>query len=157
MQNTWDKVVTFLAGIAGAIAGLFGGWNTMLTILAIVMVVDYLSGLILAWRGLSPKTEHGGASSKAGFDGLAKKAVIILIILVATLVDNALNVGSMVFQTAACFYYVANEALSVLENAALLGVPFPAGLKNALEAMKSKGDASGGTEYSPPDDSDINE
>lgn len=137
----WDKVVKIGATIAGAVAGLFGGWNTMLTLLAVLMVMDYASGLIVAWRGRSPKSENGGVSSSVGFDGLAKKAFIILIVLVATILDRSLNMGSMVFQTAACCYYLANEGLSILENAALMGVPFPEGVKKALETLKQKGNA----------------
>lgn len=147
METAWDKVVKLLAGIAGATAGLLGEWNVMLTLLAVMMVIDYLSGVIVAWRGKSPKTENGGVSSKAGFDGLAKKAFIVLIVLLATVLDKAIGNGSMVFQMAAVFYYIANEGLSILENAALLGVPFPAGMKSALEALKQKGD-----DAKPPDD-----
>lgn len=147
METAWDKVVKFLAGIAGAAAGLLGEWNVMLTLLAAMMVIDYLSGIIVAWRGKSPKTENGGVSSKAGFDGLAKKAFIVLIVLLATVLDRAIGNGSMVFQMAAVFYYIANEGLSILENAALLGVPFPASMKSALEALKQKGD-----DAKPPDD-----
>lgn len=139
----WDRVAKVLAGITGAVAGLFGEWNVLLTMLAVMMVVDYASGLIVAWRGRSPKTEGGGVSSKAGFDGLAKKAMIILIVLVATILDKVLGNGTMVFQTAAVFYYIANEGISILENAALLGAHFPPAIKKALEAMKEKGEAEG--------------
>lgn len=142
----WDKIIKALAAVAGAIAGLLGGWSTMLTLLAVAMGVDYLSGLIVAWRGKSPKTDGGGLSSKAGFDGLARKAFIILIVLLATILDKAVGGTTAVFQMAATAYYIANEGLSILENAALMGVPFPSKIKDALEALKSKGD-----EDKPPD------
>lgn len=136
----WDRIIKAFAAIGGAIAGLLGEWSTMLTLLAVAMGVDYLSGLIVAWRGKSPKTEGGGLSSKAGFDGLAKKAFIILIVLLATILDRAVGGTTAIFQTAATAYYIANEGLSILENAALMGVNFPPKIKNALEALKSKGD-----------------
>jgi toxin secretion/phage lysis holin len=142
----WDKIVKGFAAVGGVIAGLLGEWNVMLTLLAIAMVVDYVSGVIVAWAGKSPKSEGGGVSSAVGFQGLLKKAFIILIVLLATLLDRALGTGTTAFQMAAVFYYIANEGISILENAALMGVPFPAGVKSALEAMKTKGDTK------PPDD-----
>jgi len=136
----WDKIVKGLAAAMGAVAGFLGEWGVMLTALAVAMGVDYLSGLIVAWRGVSPKTDGGGLSSKAGFDGLARKGVVILIVLLATVLDRALGGDVAVFQTAAAGYYVANEGLSIMENAALMGVPFPPRVKKALEALKAKGE-----------------
>lgn len=141
---TWDKIVKALAGVAGAIAGLFGEWNTMLTILVVVMAIDYVSGWIVALCGRSPKTEGGGLSSKVGFIGIAKKAFIMLLILLATMLDRAIGTGAAVFQSSLVLYYIANEGLSILENAALMGVKFPEKLRKALETMREK-------EEEPPD------
>lgn len=141
----WEKVIKGLAAVGGMIAGMFGEWSLLLKLLAGAMVLDYVSGLIVAWVGKSPKSEGGGPSSAAGFAGLAKKAFIIIIVLASTMLDKALNTGAMVFQTATVFYYLANEGLSILENTALMGVPFPKGVKSALEAMKQRGDK-------PPDE-----
>lgn len=141
----WEKIIKAAAAVAGAIAGLFGEWNVMLTILVAVMAIDYISGLIVAACGRSHKTEAGGLSSKVGFIGLAKKGFIMLIVLLATLLDRAIGNTSMVFQSACVFYYIANEGLSILENAMLLGVPFPERVKNALEEMREK-------EEKPPDE-----
>lgn len=135
---TWDKTVKLLAAATGAVAGIFGEWNAMLTILVAVMAIDYLSGLILAAAGRSPKTEAGGLSSKAGFIGLAKKGFIVLLVLLGTLLDRAIGNSAMVFQTSLTCYYIANEGLSVLENAALMGVPFPRKLRSALEELRDK-------------------
>lgn len=142
---TWDKILKILAGIAGAVAGLFGEWTTMLTILVVMMSADYLSGWIVAWCGKSPKTESGGLSSKVGFIGLAKKGFIMLLVLVATMLDRAIGNGTSIFQSSLVLYYIANEGLSILENAALLGVQFPDKLKKAMETMREK-------EEKPPDD-----
>ena len=135
---TWDKILKFLAGIAGAICGLFGEWSTTLTILVVVMAIDYISGVLVAACGKSPKTEAGGLSSKVGFIGIAKKGFIMLLVLLATMLDKALNNQTMVFQTSLVFYYIANEGLSVLENAALMGLPFPEKLKKALETLREE-------------------
>ena len=140
---TWDKITTLLAGAAGAVAGLLGEWNVLLTILAWFMVIDYLTGLIVAWRGRSPKSESGGVSSKAGFDGLIRKAFFLVVVLLATLLDTAIGTTARVFQTAATLYYIANEGISILENTALMGVPYPSFILKALETMKEKGDKGG--------------
>lgn len=146
---TWDKIVKWIAGIAGGIAGLLGEWNAMLTILALMMLIDYVTGLVVAWRGKSPKSETGGVSSRVGFDGLIKKAFIMVVILVATLLDTAIGNATRVFQTAATLYYIANEGISILENTALMGVVYPAFIRKALEALREKSDP---PEDKPPDD-----
>jgi len=136
----WDDVTEMLAALAGAAAGLLGEWTVALTILAVLMATDYLTGLIVAWRGRSPKTEGGGVSSKAGFDGLIRKAFIMVVVLVATLLDTAIGNTTRVFQTAATMYYIANEGISILENTALMGVKYPAWIIKALEALRDKND-----------------
>ena len=143
---TWDKVVKIIAGVAGAIAGLFGEWTTMLTILVVLMATDYISGWIVAWCGRSPKTEGGGLSSKVGFIGIAKKGFIMILVLLATMLDRAIGNNTYIFQSSLVLYYIANEGLSILENAALLGVKFPEKLKKALEALREQ------QEDKPPDD-----
>ena len=136
----WDKIVKGLAAAGGAVLGWVGGWNVMLTVLAVAMAVDYATGLIVAACGKSPKTEGGGLSSKVGFVGLAKKGFILLIVLLATALDRAIGNQTMVFQMASAGYYIANEGLSIMENAALMGVPFPGRLKKALEELQQSGD-----------------
>ena len=136
---SWDKIVKLLAGIAGAVMGLFGEWTQMHTILVAVMATDYITGCVVAACGRSPKTEGGGLSSKVGFIGLAKKGFIMAIVLLATLLDRALGNTTMVFQSACLCYYIANEGLSILENADALGVPFPERVKKAFESMRDKG------------------
>lgn len=112
----------------------------MLTILAAVMIIDYVTGLIVAACGRSKKTETGGLSSKVGFVGLAKKGLIFIIVTLATLLDKATGTGKFVFQTVALLYYIGNEGLSILENAALMGVPFPERIRDALEEIKKGND-----------------
>ena len=141
----WDKILKGICLVAGMIAGLYGKWTAALTILAVMMAVDYITGVLVAITGRSPKTDGGGLSSKIGFVGLAKKGFIMLIVLVATQLDRAIGNTSMVFQTATVFYYIANEGLSILENADLMGVPFPAFIRKRLESMREQKDK-------PPDD-----
>ena len=140
----WDKIVKTLCAIGGAIAGLFGQWPEMLTILMVAMTLDYISGVIVAASGRSHKTENGGLSSKVGFIGLAKKGFIMLIVLLATLLDHAIGDSAMLFQSAAACYYIANEGLSILENAVLMDLPVPGVIKKALEELRDKGDQGDG-------------
>lgn len=139
-MNIWDRVIKGLAVAGGAIAGVFGGWSTLMTILAVAMVLDYISGVLVAALGKSLKTEGGHIDSKVGFIGLAKKALIIMIVLLATLLDKALGTNAMVFQTATVCYYIANEGISVVENAGLMGLPVPPVIAKALEQMREKGE-----------------
>jgi toxin secretion/phage lysis holin len=137
----WDKVLKTMAALGGAIAGFFGEWSTVLTVLIVAMVVDYISGMIVAAAGKSPKTESGGLNSKIGFIGLAKKGMILLVVLTATLLDKAVGNATSVFQTAVACFYVANEGVSILENAALIGLPVPEVILRALDDMKHKGES----------------
>ena len=146
----WDKIIKIGAMLAGAVAGFFGEWPTALTILLVMMVVDYITGVMVAISGQSPKTDGGGLSSKVGFIGLAKKGFIMLIVLVATLLDKAIGNAQQVFQLATVFYYIANEGLSILENADLMRVPFPAWIRERLETWRE-------SKEKPPDDEGLNQ
>ncbi|MDL2205470.1 phage holin family protein [Eubacteriales bacterium OttesenSCG-928-N13] len=137
----WEKVIKLAATLAGAAVGIFGEWNMLLTVLAVVMSLDYISGVIVAAAGRSLKTEGGGLDSKTGFIGLAKKGFIVIIVLLATMLDRALGTDAMVFQMATTCYYIANEGISILENAGLMGLPVPAAVHRALEQMREKHDS----------------
>lgn len=136
----WDKAVKALACACGAVAGALGGLDTVLIVLVACMTVDYLCGLAVGWMGCSPKTENGRLDSKTGARGIAKKGLMLAVVLVAALLDRAMGAQNAMFRDAVIWYYVANEALSILENLALAGVPFPARLRAALEQLRQKQD-----------------
>ena len=139
MERMWDKAVKLLAAAGGAIAGLFGGWDLLLRVLATLMAADYASGLIVAIMGRSVKTEYGGLSSKVGAMGLARKGLMLLVVLVAALVDQALGMDAYMCRNAACWFYIANEGISILENVGLAGAPYPEKLKELLgQKMESQ-------------------
>lgn len=147
----WDKVVKMLAAVGGAIAGVFGGFDTMLIVLVAFMAIDYVTGLIVAWMGKSIKTENGHLDSKVGFIGLCKKCLMLVFVLMAALLDRALGTDAAIFRSMVIWFYIANEGLSILENLALADVPFPKRVKQALEQLRNKNDE-------PPDvDPDLNE
>lgn len=136
------KIVDFIgAAIGAALGAAFAGWSwtPMHTVLVIFMLIDYASGVMVAALGLSPKSETGKLSSKAGFIGLAKKCFIVFFVLLGAALDSAL--GTTVIQSMIICMYIANEGLSIIENASLLGMPVPKALANALEVMKEKSES----------------
>lgn len=136
--NAWDRVVKAVALVAGAVSGLFGGFDTIMWVLVGFMALDYLSGLIVAWMGRSRKTETGHLDSKVGAQGIAKKGLMLLVVLVAALLDRAMDAGTSVFRNAVIWFYLANEGLSILENMSLAGVPFPQRVQQALEQLRDR-------------------
>ena len=135
---SWDKVLSVVAAAAGFVAGLFGEWTVAMTVLVVLMVVDYITGCLCGFFGKSGKTESGRWLSSAAFKGLLHKGLIMLVILVAAQLDLVVAAGTSTFKTMAVFYYISCEGLSVVENIGLLGLPLPPFLKNALEVLKSK-------------------
>ena len=137
-ENTMKEKVFAIAGLAGSlIASLFGGFDAALVALMISMGVDYLTGLIVA--GIfhkSRKTENGALESNAGWKGLFKKGVVLLIVLVACQLD--IVIGSSFIRDAVVISFIANEALSVTENAGLMGIPIHPTLKKAIEILNNK-------------------
>ena len=142
METFWDKVVKIGAACGGAIAGALGGWDKLLIVLVAMMAIDYASGLVVALMGKSEKTEYGGLSSKVGAIGLAKKGLMMLVVLVGALLDRAIGTEIAVCRDAVCWFYIANEGLSLLENLMRAGVPFPEKIKELLGEKKAE--ANGG-------------
>lgn len=109
MEKMWEKAVRGLAACGGAIAGMLGGWDPLLRVLVTLMAADYVTGLLVAVLGKSRKTEYGGLSSKVGAMGLARKGLMLTVVLVAALMDSAMGTGSAMCRDAACWFYIANE------------------------------------------------
>ena len=131
------------AGLVGSfIAGLFGGWDAGLTTMVICMAIDYATGLLCA--GVfhkSQKSANGALESKACFKGLVRKCVVLLLVLVAHRLDLAL--GASYVRDGVCIAFTVSEIISIAENAGLMGVPLPAVLERALEALKDKANQDG--------------
>ena len=118
--------------IGGVFGYLFGEWSPLIHILLAFVVLDFLTGLIAGGFGDGMKL-----SSKVGFKGIAKKVMIFALVAVAHLVDQALGDINMI-RDAVIFFYLANELLSILENAGRTGLPIPDQLTNAVEVLKGK-------------------
>lgn len=132
------KTVLFVFGVVGgAISSYLGGWDTALQTLIIFMALDYITGLIVA--GVfhkSTKSESGALESRAGFKGLCRKGVALLIVLMGCQLD--LMAGTDFIRDACVIAFVTNEALSIIENAGLMGVPVPEVITKGIEILKSK-------------------
>lgn len=115
----------------------FGGFDAALITLLIFMGVDYATGLIVA--GVfhkSEKTENGALESRAGWKGLCRKGVSLLVVLVACRLDMIM--GSNFIRDATVIAFIANETISIIENAGLMGVPIPSVITKAIEVLKKK-------------------
>ena len=125
-------------GVAGSlIASAFGGWSASLTTLLVFMLIDYVTGLIVA--GVfhkSPKTKNGGLESKAGLKGLIRKCVVLVLVLVGHRLDIA--IGASYIRDAVCIAFIVNEAISIVENAGLMGLPIPIVITRAIEVLHNK-------------------
>lgn len=125
-------------GVAGScIATLFGGWDAALTTLLIFMGVDYVTGLVVA--GVfhkSQKSADGALESRAGWKGLCRKGATLLVVLVACRLDMV--TGSNFIRDATIIAFIANETISIIENAGLMGVPIPAIAVKAIDILKQK-------------------
>lgn len=137
MTNIKTAVLAAIGTIGGGIAALFGGWTSAMTTLTIFMVIDYATGIIVA--GVfhrSGKSKSGALESRAGFKGLCRKGMILLILLVACRLDLMLGTGYI--KDCVCIAFVVNETLSIIENAGLMGVPIPQVLIKAIDVLKAK-------------------
>ena len=137
------KIAEVLAAVGGAIVSFFVNMPPLVWILIAVMSIDYITGLLCAAMGKSKKTENGYIESSTAFLGLLKKALILLIVLLAALLDMAVSASAGIefsaVMGATCLWFIASEGFSILENAALMGIPVPKILLKLLEIMKEKG------------------
>ena len=139
-MNEFKAVLGAMAGTVGAcLSQLFGGWSANMTTLCIFMLIDYLTGLLVA--GVfhnSPKSETGALESKAGWKGLVRKGVTLAIVLIGARLDIALGVNFA--KDGVIYGFMLIEALSILENAGLMGIKYPAFLTQALDLLNKKAD-----------------
>ena len=131
-----NLVCTSIGMVGAAVSTIFGGWSEALTTLLICMVIDYITGLVVA--GVfhnSPKSTSGALESNAGLKGLFRKAAMLLFVLIGHRLDLA--VGTTYIRDAVCIAFIANEVLSMVENAGLMGVPIPEVITNAIDVLKN--------------------
>lgn len=121
------------SAIGGAVGWYLGGVDGFMYALITFVVIDYITGLMVA------VLEHK-LSSEVGFRGIFKKVLIFTMIGIANMIDVHLLGSGSAIRTAVIFFYVSNEGISIVENAAKIGLPVPKKLLDVLEQIKSKGD-----------------
>ena len=146
IMKLWNDFVPQLSGTEVLIAAVcamitqaFGGWTQGMTFLVIAMSIDYISGLIVAAVfHNSKKTETGRLESRAGWKGLIRKGMTLAIVLIAAQLDLTLNTNFI--RDAVVIGFIANEVISIIENAGLMGVPITPALVNMIDLLKKKAD-----------------
>ena len=129
--------------IGSSLTYIMGGWDTALQTLILFMGVDYISGCIVAFVfHKSPKTETGGLSSAIGFKGIVKKIFMVLLVGIGHRLDILFTVDYI--RLAMCFAFMANELISIVENAGLMGIKMPAVVTNAIDILSRKGEQAHG-------------
>lgn len=135
-----QNILSAMIGALGAlITSLFGGWTAGMTTLILFMSIDYISGLVVA--GVfkqSKKSENGALESRAGWKGLCRKGMALLIVLIAYRLD--LMIGTDYVRDAVVIGFCVNELISIVENAGLMGLPLPKQIIKAIDILKSKAD-----------------
>lgn len=133
MGNEKTVFNTIVATVGTVFTYVLGGWDKGLIILVSLMAIDYITGILGA-------VIQGRIDSQIGFKGILRKTTILLVLIVSVLLDRLLNEGTWVFRTLVCYFYIANEGISILENAGKCGVPLPAKLISVLNQLKKKGE-----------------
>ena len=137
LTDTKAALMGGAAIVGGAISQAFGGWDAAMATLLMFMATDYITGLVVA--GVfqnSDKTESGSLSSTAGWRGLCKKGMTLVVVLVAARLDIVL--GTSFVRDAVVIAYLANETISIIENAGLMGLPVPDVIMQAIEQLQGK-------------------
>ena len=136
MKEFWNTIQLIFAAVGGWLGYFLGGCDGLLYALIAFVVIDYITGVMCA---ISDKT----LSSEVGFKGICRKVLIFLLVGIGHIVD-AQVIGSVgVMRTAVIFFYLSNEGISLIENAAHLGLPVPDKLKAVLEQLHDRAEKGG--------------
>lgn len=133
MKDIWNTIQLVFTAIGGGIGWFLGGWDGFLYALVAFVVIDYITGLMCA--ALDKKL-----SSEVGFKGIMRKVLIFVMVGIGHIIDTRILGDGSVLRTAVIFFYCSNEGLSVLENAAHIGLPIPQKLKTVLEQLHDRDD-----------------
>ncbi len=131
MKNFIEAAQYAFAALGGALGAVMGGFDGFLYALVVFVVVDYITGLMAA-------AVEKKLSSEVGFKGIFKKVVIFSLVAVGHIVDMHIIGEGSVLRTAVIFFYLSNEGISILENAARTGLPIPGKLKAVLEQLREE-------------------
>ena len=130
-------LLTIITALGAAVGAYWSNLDGMLQALIIAILIDYALGWIIAVVfKRSPKTESGGANSNIGFKGLCKKGVMLAIVYLGYVLDQAM--GTSMVQMGVILAFLSNELLSIVENLGVMGVPYPTALKKAIDILQDK-------------------
>ena len=132
MKEFWNTIQLVFAAVGGWLGYFLGGCDGLLYALIAFVAIDYITGVMCA---ISDKT----LSSEVGFKGICRKVLIFLLVGIGNIIDVQVLGSPGVLRTAVIFFYLSNEGVSLLENAAHLGLPIPAKLKEVLEQLHERG------------------
>jgi toxin secretion/phage lysis holin len=136
MKDVANTMQYIFATMGGSLGAVLGGFDGFLYALIVFVVVDYMTGVMV---GILNKE----LSSQIGFRGIFKKVVIFSLVAVAHIIDTHVIQNGSVLRTTVIFFYLSNEGISILENAALIGLPIPKKMKDVLEQLKENEDHEG--------------
>ena len=131
MKEFWNTIQLVFAAIGGWLGYFLGGCDGLLIAHVVFVVVDYLTGVMCAIA------DHK-LSSAVGFKGICRKVLIFLLVGIANILDVQVIGSGSVLRTAVIFFYISNEGVSLVENAAHLGLPVPDKLKDVLEQLHDR-------------------
>ena len=131
MKEFWNTIQLVFAAIGGWLGYFLGGCDGLLIALVVFVVVDYITGVMCAIA------DHK-LSSAVGFKGICRKVLIFLLVGIANILDVQVIRSGSVLRTAVIFFYISNEGVSLVENAAHLGLPVPDKLKDVLEQLHDR-------------------
>ena len=131
MKEFWNTIQVIFAAIGGWLGYFLGGCDGLLVALVVFAAVDYITGVMCA-------VADKKLSSEVGFKGICRKVLIFILVGIANILDvQVIGTGS-VLRTAVIFFYLSNEGVSILENAAHLGLPVPQKMKEVLEQLHNR-------------------
>ena len=136
MKEFWNTIQLIFAAVGGWLGYFLGGCDGLLYALIAFVVIDYITGVMCT---ISDKT----LSSEVGFKGICRKVLIFLLVGIGNIIDVQVLGSPGVLRTAVIFFYLSNEGVTLLENAAHLGLPVPDAIKTVLEQLHDRADGKG--------------
>ena len=131
MREFWNTIQLIFTAVGGWLGWFLGGCDGLLYALIVFVVIDYVTGVMAA------VVDHK-LSSEVGFKGIFKKVLIFLLVGIGHILDTQVIGSGSVLRTAVIFFYLSNEGVSLIENAAHLGLPIPEKLKDVLEQLHDR-------------------
>lgn len=134
MKEFWNTIQIVFTAVGGWLGYFLGGYDGLLYALVVFMIADYITGVMCA-------AADKKLSSEVGFKGICRKVLILMLVGIANLLDVQVIGTGAVLRTAVIFFYLSNEGVSLLENAAHLGLPIPEKLKEILVQLHDRAES----------------